>query len=190
MNFSLCKTTPCAGEVRDRQISFSIVVTLSTLRAFASRMLTNHSFFFSPSLAIMPIIMKSRILCCSRNRAAVHDFNHSQPLSQMKKPIPEKAESRTTLLEKEQEEHEPAFRGIPSLTSEDFDDLLSLKRANPVYESDDEEDFRFVKRQRRDERDDEEESAVPQEVVLHWSDLVVEDEELGYLLSFTSENVE
>jgi hypothetical protein len=110
----------------------------------------------------------------------------------MKKPIPEKpeAQSRTTLLEKEQVQPEPAFRGIPSLTSEDFDDLLSLKRANPVYESDDEQGFHFVKRQRTQERDDEEESAFPQEVVLYWSDRVVEDEEHRFSLSFTPENVE
>lgn len=136
----------------------------------------------------MPIIMKSRVLCCSRNRAAIHDIYDSSPSTQMKKPIPEKPEdeSRTTqVLEKEQVQSEPAFRGIPSLTSEDFDDLLSLKRANPIYESDDEENFRFVKRQRRDERDDGEESAVPKEIALYWSDRVVEDEEHGYLLSFT-----
>jgi hypothetical protein len=112
----------------------------------------------------------------------------------MKKPVPEKpeAKSRTALLEKEQEQpqSEPAFRGIPSLTSEDFDDLLSIKRANPVYDSDDEEDFRFAKRQRRDETDDEEEFGVPQEIVLYWSDQIVEDEEHGYLLSFTRGKVE
>ena len=66
-------------------------------------------------------------------------------------------------LEKAQVQPAPIFRSIPSLTSEDFDDIFSLKRASPVSDSD-EEDFRFVKRQRREERDDEDEYAVPQKL--------------------------
>ena len=84
---------------------------------------------------------------------------------------------------KEQLQPASAFRSIPSLTSEDFDDILSLKRANPVYDSD-EDDIHFVKRQRIEDRDDEEESSVPQEGILLWYDQVIEDEEQGYLLSF------
>lgn len=105
----------------------------------------------------------------------------------MKKPMTMKAQAESrTQLAKEQVQPIKAFR-TPSLVSEDFEDLLSIKRANPVYDSDEEDpDFRFVKRQRREERDEEEatgESTVPKEVILHWSDRVVEDDEQGYLLS-------
>jgi hypothetical protein len=85
-------------------------------------------------------------------------------------------------LEMEQVEPAPAFRGSPRLTSEDRDDILSLKRANPLYDSG-EEDFRFVEHQWREERDDEGESSASQDVILYWSNRVSEDEQRGYLLS-------
>ena len=139
----------------------------------------------------MPII-QSRVLWCSRNRAAVHDVHSAYP-TQTKKPV-KQDESRTP-LPKEQVQPIKAFSPIkafrtPSLVSddfEDFEDLLSIKRANHIYDSDEEDpDFRFVKRQRTEEDDEEEttgESTMPKEVILHWSDRVVEDEEQGYLLS-------
>jgi hypothetical protein len=110
---------------------------------------------------IMPIIMKSRVLCCSSNRATVHDIYRYSPTitTQMKKPIKPETESRTP-LGKEQLQPASAFRSIPSLTSENFDDILSLKRANPVCDSDEEDFLFFVRRQLRQEKDDEEESTV------------------------------
>jgi hypothetical protein len=125
------------------------------------------------------ILMKSRVFCCSHKHAAIHDVYHAPPpptkvTKPMKKPT----------LQKEPVQLSPAFRGISRVISEDFDDILSLKRANPVCDSD-EEDFPFViKRQRRQERDDETESSASQNVVLHWSNRISEDEAQGHLLSF------
>jgi hypothetical protein len=117
------------------------------------------------------MIMKSHIFCCSRNHAAIHDVYYSQPPTQVKKPL-------KPPLEKElPAKPAPAFRSIPSLTSEDCDDILSLKRANPVCDSD-EEDFRFLfKHQWIEERDDEEESS---EVTLYWSSRVPEAKSKGF----------
>ena len=133
----------------------------------------------------MPII-QSRVLWCARNRAAVHDAHSAYP-TQIKKPMKLQDEPRTPLA-KERVQPIKAFR-TPSLVSkdfEDFEDLLSIKRANRIYDSDEEDpDFRFVKRQRTEEGDEEQEtgeSTMPKEVILHWSDRVVEDEEQGYLL--------
>jgi hypothetical protein len=100
---------------------------------------------------IMTSNMKSRVLSHSRTRAAVHDDQNSPATTQIKKPMKLEAESRTP-FEKEQVEPVPVFRRIPSLTSVDFDDILSLKIANPVCDSD-EADFRFVRRKQREERD-------------------------------------
>jgi hypothetical protein len=133
----------------------------------------------------MPIIVKSQVFFCFHNRATNHNVYHSPPQTQVKKPMKHEAESP---FEKELVQPAPAFRSISRLTSEECDDILSLKRANPVCDSD-EEDFRSVKRQWREERDDEEESSVPREVMLHWSNRVAEDKEQGYLLSFI-QNIE
>jgi hypothetical protein len=81
----------------------------------------------------------------------------------MKKPAMKPEDESRAPLEKAQVQPAPIFGSIPSLTSGGFDDIFSLKRANPVSDSD-EEDFRFVKRQRREERDDEDDYAVPQKL--------------------------
>jgi hypothetical protein len=131
--------------------------------------------------------MKSHVFFYSRNRASVHNVYHSPPPTQVKKPMQPETKSP---LEKEQVQPTPtpAFCSIPRVISEDCADILSLKRANPVCDSD-EEDFRAVKRRWREEGDVEEESSMPQELVLHWRNWVAEDEEQGRLLSFL-QNVE
>lgn len=145
------------------------------------------------NLAIMP--MKSRVLCCSNNLAAVADA-YSHPLQMKKKQISysschadEEVTIETTpssIVDKEQvQPSRPLFR-VPSLASEDFEDMLCLKRANPVYDEDDEE-YPLSKRQRRvDERDDEEDAAqLERELSLCWGDrLVVDSEEEGYVILF------
>lgn len=139
--------------------------------------------------------MPSRVLCCANNRAAVADVY--SPIPQKKSIIKEwerktlsdatsaEDESQTPLrmvqvvsLDKEQVEPEDSIFRTPSLISEDGDDLLSLKRANPVFdeEDDDEVELRMpVKRQRRSTTDS-----------LHWRDLIVEDEEGGYQIVLES----
>jgi|EP00544_Gedaniella_sp_CCMP2646_P011746 hypothetical protein len=133
--------------------------------------------------------MPPRVLCCSNNRAAVADAY--SPLPQMKKSIIREweklstavtsdtdQESRTS-LDKEQVRpneslDESVFRTTPSLIPEDDgEDLLSLKRANPVFDEDEEyeEDYVPAKRQRRSTTDT---------FTICWNDRIVQDEEEGY----------
>ena len=89
-------------------------------------------------------------------------------------------ESRTLSLDKEQVRpseslDESVFRSTPSLISEDDgEDLLSLKRANPVFDQDEEceaDYFMPAKRQRRGTTDS---------FTICWNDRIVQDEEEGY----------
>ena len=129
------------------------------------------------------ITMPPRVLCCSNNRAAVADA-YSPFTPQLKKSIVRKwekvsetssdqtTETRESLDKEQVQPTESIFRA-PKLVSEDMDDLLSLKRANPILE--DEEEEMPAKRQRKSTTDD-----ISQALTLHWSDQIVEDEEGGY----------
>lgn len=132
--------------------------------------------------------MASRVLCCSNNRAAVADAY--SPIPQTKRSIIREWEKLTatvtasttsdstelrTSLDKEQvrpsESLDSIFR-TPTLVEDD--DLLSLKRANPVFDEDEEceQDYLPAKRQRRSTNDD--------SFTICWNDRIVEDEEEGY----------
>lgn len=140
--------------------------------------------------------MPSRILCCSNNRAAVADAY--SPISQLKKSLNREfvqksntvtsettTDTTRTSLDKEQVQPNESIFRTPSLISEDSDDdLLCLKRANPVYESDDEEAELFrmpIKRQRKNTTDND-----TRELTLHWDDRIVEDEGEGYQIILAS----
>lgn len=163
---------------------------------FASRPNLSHKFSFFPTqLPInrsttnnftMPL--KSRVLCCSNNRAAVADAYSPIP-TQTKKVlinrdnVTEKSsitssepavETRTSLDKEQVKPSETIFR-TPSLISEDGDDMLSLKRANPVYESDDEEAAEYYSMPSKRQR-----TTSTTELTLCWEDKIVETEEEGY----------
>mmetsp|Transcript_8194 Transcript_8194/g.11816 ORF Transcript_8194/g.11816 Transcript_8194/m.11816 type:complete len:143 (-) Transcript_8194:251-679(-) len=87
-----------------------------------------------------------------------------------------------------QEEPRPVFRESPFLSMDNqLQDMLTLKRANPIFDSEDEEDYESPTKRVRtfdaDTRDDElSQDQRTIEQILDWDDRQVEDEIEGFQL--------
>lgn len=164
-----------------------------------------HNFYYpSNQTTNMPINSRILTCSYNRRRARISPQHHDESTQQTNKAQMNPLKSRPETVKKlevvsenisewpaiEEEAPTPSLDSEPETNihpsifrrrTDDFDhdeqdlDMFTLKRANPVYESDDEEEYMSSasKRQR---------TAAPS--VLHWGDQLSDDEDVGFSVSF------